>query len=80
MKYIRFLTIFLVLSCGFTPTVNAMKKKTTKNKRRCKKRNNNNKKKSTNIPLIAEKKFIPNIDQFLQKNEKDRERSEKPQL
>ena len=80
MKYIRFLTIFLVLSCGFTPTVNAMKKKTTKNKRRCKKRNNNNKKKSTNIPLIAEKKFILNIDQFLPKNANDSERLEKAQL
>lgn len=83
MKYIRFLTILLALSCGFTPTINAMKKKTTKKKRRRNKRNNNkrnNNKQSLNRPLIAEKKFIPNINQFLPKNANDSARLEKVQL
>ncbi len=78
MKYIRFLTILLALSCGFTPIINAMKKKSTKKKRVRKKRNNN--KQSPNRPLIAEKKFIPNIDLLLPKNANDSERLKKAQL
>ncbi len=77
MKYIRFLTILLALSCGFTPTINAMKKKNTKKKKRYRAKQRPQK---TNGKSTAVTQLIPNIDQFLPKNAQDKKRLEEVQL